>query len=65
MRMRIMVLSILADPKAVKIATGIVSVFPGIAPARVTVAPNSPTALAQERIIEAMRPLHARGRVIL
>ena len=59
-----MAFSMFAEAKAVKMAIGIVSVFPGIAPARVTVAPNSPTAFAQERIIEAMSPLIAKGRVI-
>src|SRR5512136_2638800 len=59
-----MVLSILADARAVKMATGIVSVFPGIAPASVTVAPNSPRAFAQHRITEAMSPFNAKGKVI-
>ena len=38
-------------------AIGMVSVFPGIAPASVTVAPNSPIAFAQDRMTEAMSPL--------
>ena len=60
-----MVLLTLAEARAVKIAIGIVSVFPGIAPASVTVAPNSPRAFAQHRITEAIRPFNAKGRVIL
>jgi hypothetical protein len=59
-----MAFSMFAEAKAVKMAIGIVSVFPGIAPARVTVAPNSPTAFAQESMIEAISPLSERGRVI-
>ena len=46
-------------------AEGIVSVFPETAPATVMVAPNSPTALAQARMKEAMMPLLARGKLIL
>jgi hypothetical protein len=64
-KIRTMVLSIFAEAKAVNMATGMVSVFPGIAPARVTVAPNSPSAFAQQRIMEAMIPLRASGKVIL
>jgi len=58
-----MAFSILAEAKAVKMAMGMVSVFPGIAPARVTVAPNSPNALAHARITEARSPRNERGRV--
>ncbi len=46
-------------------AMGRVSVFIPVAPASVTVAPNSPAALAHARIAEAMSPFLARGRVIL
>jgi hypothetical protein len=64
MMIRTIALSIRAEDKAVKMAIGIVSVFPGIAPARVTVAPNSPKAFAHVRITEAMIPFSARGRVM-
>src|SRR6202522_4350639 len=43
---------------------GIVSVFPGIFPAIISVAPNSPSARANERIVPARIPGHASGSAI-
>src|SRR4030065_1244612 len=62
--MRTMAFAILGEAIAVTTAMGIVCVFPGMAPAKVTVAPNSPTAFAQERTTEAKSPFKERGRVI-
>lgn len=52
------------DSTAVYIAIGIVWVFPGIFPHTISVAPNSPRALANERINPPKRPGNARGSVI-
>ncbi len=54
-----------AVAKLRNIAMGKVSVFIAVAPARVTVAPNSPTALAQVRMPEAINPSLASGKVTL
>jgi hypothetical protein len=62
-KMRTMAFSILAEAIAVKTAMGTVSVFPGMAPAKVTVAPNSPTAFAQ-RDHRGQKSLEGEGRVI-
>jgi hypothetical protein len=40
-----------------------VSVFPGIFPASMIVAPNSPMARAKERTAPAMSPFFARGKI--
>ena len=56
---------ILAEERLREIAMGKVSVFIAVAPARVTVAPNSPVALAQVSMLEAIKPSFARGRTTL
>ena len=56
---------ILAEDKLRKIEIGKVSVLMAVAPASVTVAPNSPTALAQVRMPAAIKPSLARGRITL
>ena len=40
-------------------------VFPGTAPVNIIVAPNSPIALVNARMLPAMIPLHESGRVIV
>ena len=53
-----------AEAKLKNIATGSVSVFIVVAPARVTVAPNSPTALAHINRKADTRPFLPRGNII-
>jgi hypothetical protein len=65
MKITAIALSTSADARFRKIAMGKVSVFIAIAPANVTVAPNSPKALAQVRIPDAINPLFAIGKIIL
>jgi len=48
-----------AEDNRIKMATGRVSVFKGIEPATVMVAPNSPTAFAQVKKEDAIIPLRA------
>src|SRR6202167_559670 len=43
-------------------AMGIVAVLPGMSPASISVAPNSPSARANERIVPASTPGHASGK---
>ena len=59
-----MVFGMSAEARAMKMAVGIVSVLKAIVPASVTVAPNSPTALAQQRITALTNPRKARGKVM-
>src|SRR5512140_1474955 len=44
-------------------AIGIVAVLPGILPASISVAPNSPMQRASERTVAAATPGHANGKV--
>ena len=46
-------------------ARGMVSVFPGILPAIISVAPNSPMARAKDRTVPAMIPFFDSGSIIL
>lgn len=56
----------MSPPSTAKyMATGIVSVFPGMQPANIKVAPNSPRALAKARIVPAAMPGKAKGTVIV
>ena len=48
---------------AEKIAEAMVCVFPGMFPASVTVAPNSPNARVKPRIKAAASPRNANGKV--
>ena len=50
---------------ALYISSGIVFVLKGMFPASIRVAPNSPRALAKERISAATIPFFASGRTIL
>src|ERR1700733_9316818 len=43
-------------------AMGMVAVLPGMSPASISVAPNSPSARANERIVPASTPGHASGK---
>src|SRR5579875_1537513 len=52
---------ILPASAAKKIAMGSVWVFPGMLPAIISVAPNSPRARAKARMVPAMTPGHASG----
>ena len=53
-----------AAAKLRKMAMGSVSVFILVAPASVTDAPNSPTALAQHKMIAESSPFLANGNVV-
>ena len=48
-------------PRRNRSRCGIVAVLPGILPASISVAPNSPSARANERIVPASTPGHASG----
>ena len=62
MKITAMALSTLAVARFRKIATGRVSVFIFVAPASVTVAPNSPTALAHVNTAAAINPSRSPRR---
>lgn len=61
------ILALLVSPLCTKkyIAKGIVCVFPGILPATISVAPNSPKALANESMVPPIIPFLAKGNIIL
>ena len=52
------------DSTAKYMAMGIVCVCPGILPANIKVAPNSPKALAKAKVVAATMPGNAKGKLM-
>jgi hypothetical protein len=64
-RTRVPAVALSPASTAKKMAKGIVCVLPGMLPATISVAPNSPRARAKESTIPETIPGQARGRVIV